>query len=435
MHPMSTNKELLERRNRAVARGVGTQHAIFAAKAAGAELWDVEGNRYIDLAAGIAVNNVGHNHPKVLKAVREQLEKFSHPCFQVTPYEVYVRLAERLNALAPGASPKKTIFLTTGAEAVENAVKIARFHTRRSGVVSFSGGFHGRTLLGMALTGKVAPYKSGFGPFPPDVYHLPFPVEYHGITAETSLKALDTLWKSDIEPARVAAIIIEPVQGEGGFYPAPAGFLESLRTICDEHGILLIVDEIQTGFARTGRLFAVEYAGIEPDLITVAKSLGGGLPIAGVIGKAEVMDAPGPGGLGGTYGGPPVGCAAGLAVLDIIEEERLCERALAIGEIIAAWGAGLQGAADCVGDVRVLGAMCAIELVKEGDADQPDAELTRAVVAEALKNGVVLLSCGTRGNVIRFLPPLVIGDALLRDALAVVRKTVLALGDKLRKAS
>ncbi|MCI0518097.1 MAG: 4-aminobutyrate--2-oxoglutarate transaminase [Woeseiaceae bacterium] len=432
---MSTNKQLLDRRNAAVARGVGTQHTVFAQKALGAEIWDVEGNRYIDLATGIAVNNVGHNHPKVIAAVREQLEKFCHPCFQVTPYEVYIRLAEKLNQLAPGTTPKKTLFLTTGVEAVENAIKIARYHTRRTGIIAFSGAFHGRTMMGMALTGKVAPYKAGFGPFPPDVYHIPYPIEYHGKTAEASLKALDALFKSDIEPSRIAAMIIEPVQGEGGFYAAPTSFLRTLRDICDEHGIVFIADEIQSGFARTGKWFAIEHAGIEPDLMTVAKSLGGGLPLSGVVGKASIMDAPMPGGLGGTYGGPPVGCAAGLAVIDVIESEKLCDRAVAIGRKIASWGASLQKATDCVGDVRTTGAMCAIELVKDGDADQPDADLTKAILAEALKKGVILLSCGARGNVIRFLPALVISDKLLDEALSLVRETIIGLSNNLRKAS
>jgi 4-aminobutyrate aminotransferase / (S)-3-amino-2-methylpropionate transaminase / 5-aminovalerate transaminase len=432
---MSTNKQLLERRNAAVARGVGTQHTVFAQKALGAEIWDVEGNRYIDLASGIAVNNVGHNHPKVIAAVKAQLENFCHPCFQVTPYEVYIRLAERLNELAPGPTPKKTLFLTTGVEAVENAIKIARYHTKRTGVIAFSGAFHGRTMMGMALTGKVAPYKAGFGPFPPDIYHIPYPIEYHGKTAEASLQALDALFKSDIEPSRIAAMIIEPVQGEGGFYAAPVSFLQALRKICDEHGIVLIADEIQSGFARTGKWFAVEHAGIEPDLMTVAKSIGGGLPLSGVVGKASIMDAPLPGGLGGTYGGPPVGCAAGLAVIDIIENEKLCDRAMAIGKKIASWGALLQKSTDCVGDVRTTGAMCAIELVKDGDADQPDADLTKAILAEALKKGVILLSCGARGNVIRFLPALVISDKLLDEALSQVREAIIGLSNQLRKAS
>ena len=432
---MASNKALTERRAAAIPAGVANLHKVFAARAKNAELWDVEGNRYIDLAAGIAVLNVGHNHPRVVAAVREQLEHFAHTCFQVTPYEVYLRLAERLNALAPGSTPKKTLFLTTGAEAVENAVKIARYHTHRSGIVSFAGAFHGRTMMGMALTGKVAPYKAGFGPFPGDVYHIPYPIEYHGKKESESLQALDDLFHSDIEPTRLAAIIIEPVQGEGGFYAAPASFLRALRALCDQHGILLIADEVQTGFGRTGKMFAIEHAGIEADLITVAKSLGGGLPISGVIGKASIMDSVPPGGLGATYGGPPVGCAAGLAVLDVIEAENLCERAVAIGKRILAWGDKLQRSNDCVGQVRAVGAMAAIELVKLGDADQPDADLTKAIVAQALQKGVILLSCGARGNVIRFLPPLTIADALLDEALDKVRDVILGLAGNVRKAS
>jgi 4-aminobutyrate aminotransferase / (S)-3-amino-2-methylpropionate transaminase / 5-aminovalerate transaminase len=432
---MASNKALTERRAAAIPAGVANLHKVFAARAKNAELWDVEGNRYIDLAAGIAVLNVGHNHPQVVAAVREQLEHFAHTCFQVTPYEVYLKLAERLNALAPGSTPKKTLFLTTGAEAVENAVKIARYHTRRSGIVSFAGAFHGRTMMGMALTGKVAPYKAGFGPFPGDVYHIPYPIEYHGKKESESLQALDDLFHSDIEPTRIAAIIIEPVQGEGGFYAAPASFLRALRALCDQHGILLIADEVQTGFGRTGKMFAIEHAGIEADLITVAKSLGGGLPISGVIGKASIMDSVPPGGLGATYGGPPVGCAAGLAVLDVIESENLCERAVDIGKRILAWGDKLQRSTDCVGQVRAVGAMAAIELVKMGDADQPDADLTKAIVAEALQKGVILLSCGARGNVIRFLPPLTIADALLDEALDKVRDVILGLAGNVRKAS
>jgi 4-aminobutyrate aminotransferase / (S)-3-amino-2-methylpropionate transaminase / 5-aminovalerate transaminase len=432
---MATNQQLTARRQSAIPRGVSNLHSIFASRSRNAELWDVEGRRYIDLAAGIAVLNVGHNHPKVLEAVREQLEHFTHTCFQVVPYEPYVRLAERLNELAPGSTPKKTIFLTTGAEAIENAVKIAKYHTRRTGVVSFSGAFHGRTMMGLALTGKVAPYKAGFGPFPGDVYHIPYPITYHGTTSRQSLRALDDLFRSDIEPSRIAALIIEPVQGEGGFYAAPPEFLRSLRDICNDHGILFIADEVQTGFARTGRLFAIEHAGIEADLMAVAKSLGGGFPISGVIGKADIMDSVPPGGLGATYGGPPVGCAAGLAVLDIIEQEQLCERARAIGERIKGWGARLQTKTGCVGDVRTTGAMAAIELVTDGDADRPDPELTKAVVHETIGHGVILLSCGARGNVIRFLPPLTISDQLLDEALGVVGEVILGLAGGVRKAS
>lgn len=431
---MSRNEELLRLRETAVPRGVKNLHGIFAERAQNAEVWDVDGRRYIDLAAGIAVLNVGHNHPKVVAAVREQLDKYAHTCFQVLPYEPYLRLAERLNRLAPGPSPKRTLFLTTGAEAVENAVKIAKYYTRRTGVIAFSGAFHGRTLLGMTLTGKVSPYKAGFGSLAPDVFHVPYPIAYHGGSSAQSLAALEDLFRSDIGPERVAALIIEPVQGEGGFYPAPPEFLRALRDLCTEHGIVMIADEVQTGFARTGRLFAVEHAGIEPDIVTVAKSLGGGLPIAGVIAKAEIVDAVPPGGLGATYGGPPVGCAAGLAVLDVIEEENLCARANALGERIVAWGRELARATPSVGDVRAQGAMAAIELVHDRDANRPDPDLTRAIVAEALGRGVILLSCGARGNVIRFLPPLTIGEDLLEDALGIVRDVVLELGQRARKA-
>jgi 4-aminobutyrate aminotransferase/(S)-3-amino-2-methylpropionate transaminase len=432
---VTTNKELLLIRENETPRGVGTQTNVFADKARNAELWDVEGNRYIDLAAGIAVVNTGHNHPQVVQAVRAQLERFSHTCFQVAPYDVYVQLAARLNEAAPGDTQKKTIFLTTGAEAVENSVKIARKYTGRSAIIAFSGAFHGRTMMGMALTGKVVPYKTGFGPFPAEVFHVPFPIEYHGVSVEDSLDAIETLFKSDVEPSRVAAIIVEPVQGEGGFYPAPAEFMQALRRICDEHGIVMIVDEVQSGFGRTGSLFASEQAGIEPDLMPVAKSLAGGFPLSGVIGKAEIMDSVPPGGLGGTYGGSALGCAAGLAVLDVIEKENLCEKSRAIGRQIGEWAAGLQAGSDVIGDIRISGAMCAIELVRDGNPDSPDPELTREIAAHALGDGVLLLTCGVRANVIRFLPPLTIEPELLAEALDVVGNTIRKLSGTIRRAS
>ena len=432
---MTTNQALLAKREAETPRGLGTQTTVFSDRALNAEIWDVEGNRYIDLAAGIAVTNTGHNHPKVIAAVEAQLKRFSHTCFQVTPYDVYVELATRLNKLAPGSTPKKTIFLTTGAEAVENSVKIARRHTGRSAVVAFSGAFHGRTMMGMALTGKVVPYKVGFGPFPAEVFHVPFPIDYHGVSMQDSLAALDKLFKADVEPSRIAAMIIEPVQGEGGFYPVPSGFLKTLREICDEHGIIMIVDEIQTGFGRTGQLFAVEHAGVEPDLMTVAKSLAGGFPLSGVIGKADIMDSVEPGGLGGTYAGSPLGCAAGLAVLDVIEAEQLCEKAQAIGTQIKGWAERLQSDTHCIGDIRITGAMCAIEIVDDNDADRPNAELTKAIAAEATKRGVILLTCGVRGNVIRFLPPLTIGEKLMDEALDVLGAVIRDLAGEIRKAS
>jgi 4-aminobutyrate aminotransferase / (S)-3-amino-2-methylpropionate transaminase / 5-aminovalerate transaminase len=412
---LTSNAELHARRQQAVPRGISNSLAVYAEHAANAEIWDVEGRRYIDFASGISVLNTGHVHPKVSAAIARQLQKLTHTCFQVTPYESYITLAEALNALAPGASPKKTIFLTTGAEAVENALKIARFHTARSGVIAFSGGFHGRTLACISLTGKVQPYKAGFGPMLPEIYHLPYPMPYHGITVEHSLQALEQLFKADVDPQRVAAIIIEPVLGEGGFYAAPAELLRRLRTLCDTHGIVLIADEIQCGFGRTGRMFAIEHSGVEPDLITIAKSVAGGVPLSAVTGRAEIMDSPGPGGLGGTFAGSPLGCAAGLAVLEVMREERLLQRAQDIGRFLSSRLKGLQVRFACVGEVRSLGAMVAVELVKNGRADSPDADLTKALVQAAGRQGLVILSCGVYSNVIRFLAPLTISDALLKE--------------------
>ncbi|MGQ0835218.1 MAG: 4-aminobutyrate--2-oxoglutarate transaminase [Gammaproteobacteria bacterium] len=412
---MSSNRELHERRAAAVPRGVSNSLAVYAERAVNAELWDVEGTRYVDFASGIAVLNTGHVHPKIKDAIAAQLEKLTHACFQVTPYEGYVALAEGLNAAAPGTTPKKTIFLTTGAEAVENAIKIARFHTKRSAVIAFTGGFHGRTLACISLTGKVQPYKVGFGPMLPEVFHLPFPTAFHGVTVDDAMNALAELFKADVDPARVAAIIIEPVLGEGGFYIAPPELLRRLRAVCDEHGIVLIADEIQSGFARTGRMFAIEHSGVEPDLMTIAKSVAGGVPLSAVIGKAAIMDAPGPGGLGGTFAGSPLACAAGLAVLEVIREERLAERAQRIGHFMTSRLKGLQARFPCIGEVRGLGAMVAVELVKNRRPDAPDADLTKAIVQAAGRRGLILLSCGLYSNVIRFLAPLTIPDAQLKE--------------------
>lgn len=423
-----SNQSLHERRAAAMAQGQGALHPVYVSRARNAEIWDVDGNRLIDLGAGIAVNNTGHNHPRIQAAVQAQVEQFSHTCLMVTPYESAVDLAEKLNQIAPGPSPKKSIFVTTGAEAVENCVKIARSHTGRPGVIAFKGGFHGRTNLTMGLTGKVKPYKAGFGPFPADIFHAPYPNAYHGVTVEESLAALDDLFLCDIEPDRVAAIIIEPVQGEGGFYAAPTELMQALRKRCDDHGILLIADEIQTGFARTGRMFATEYAGVEPDLMTMAKGIAGGFPIAAVVGKAEIMDSPGPGGLGGTYGGSPIGCAAALAVLEVIQEENLCQRALEIGDRMTARLRQLQERFPSrIGDVRNLGAMIAMELVVDGDVNRPDPELTRALISEAAANGLILLSCGIRGNVVRFLPALTIPDELIDESMDILDRSLAAL--------
>jgi 4-aminobutyrate aminotransferase/(S)-3-amino-2-methylpropionate transaminase len=417
---MPTNADLARRRTAAIPRGVGNLLQVYAEHASNAEIWDVEGRRYIDFASGIAVLNTGHQHPRVQAAVAAQLAKLSHTCFQVTPYENYVALAERLNEIVPGAGPKKTIFLTTGAEAIENAVKIARHHTKRSAVIAFGGAFHGRTLACMSLTGKVQPYKAGFGAMLPDVFHAPFPIDYHGVSVAQALAALDNLFKADVDPQRVAAILVEPVQGEGGFYIAPPEFLQALRTLCDRHGIVFIVDEVQTGFARTGRMFAIEHSGVEPDLVTLAKSLAGGLPLAAVVGKAEIMDSPAPGGLGGTYAGSPLGCAAGLAVLEVIESEQLCARAEHLGAAVRARLVDLQSRWPCIGEVRGLGAMVAMELVKDRRPDAPDAELTKALVQAAGRRGLVLLSCGVHANVIRFLMPLTTPDAILAEGLAIL---------------
>jgi len=417
-----TNAQWQVRKQAAIARGQGNIAAVYIDRAENAEMWDVEGKRYIDFGTGIAVCSTGHSNPKVVDAVQKQLQRFSHTCVMVTPYDSAVELAEKLNELAPGPTPKKSIFVTTGAEAVENCVKIARAHTGRRGVIAFNGGFHGRTLLAMGLTGKITPYKNLFGPFPGEIFHVPYPIDYHGVTVEDSLKALEMLFKVDIAPTDVAAIIVEPVQGEGGFYPAPNEFMQVLRKLCDEHGIVLIADEIQTGFARTGKFFCCEYADVEPDLMTVAKGVAGGFPLAAVVGKADIMDAPLPGGLGGTYGGSPIGCAAALAVIEVIAEENLVERAGQIGALFAERLKGLQQQyPDIVGDIRAdRGAMIAMELVKNGDAEQPDADLTKAIVGLAYQKGLVLLSCGVRGNVIRFLPALTISDELINEGLDIL---------------
>lgn len=416
-------QELAARRSAAVARGVGVATQVYAERAENAEIWDAEGRRYIDFAAGIAVVNTGHRHPKVMAAVRDQLEKFTHTCHQVAPYENYVALAERLNALTPGDFAKKTIFVTTGAEAVENAVKIARAFTGRAGVVAFSGAFHGRTFLGMALTGKVAPYKAAFGPMIGDVHRIPFPTEIGGVTVAESLRALERLFKTDVEPSRVAAIILEPVQGEGGFYPAPPELIRALREICDRHGIVFIADEIQTGFARTGRLFAMERYGVAPDLTTMAKGLGGGFPIAAVTGKAEIMDAAGPGGLGGTYAGNPVAVAAAHAVLDVIEEEGLCARAEALGARLRQRLESLRASVPQIAEVRGPGLMAAVEFKIPGEG-APNPAFAEAVRLKALEKGLILLTCGVYGDVIRFLPPLTVGEETFVEALDILEASV-----------
>jgi 4-aminobutyrate aminotransferase/(S)-3-amino-2-methylpropionate transaminase len=420
------NIDLLARRQAAIPRALTHATSVFAHHARNAEIWDVEGRRYVDFAGGIAVLNTGHCHPRVIAAATEQMGRFTHTCVQVLAYEPYVALAERLNALAPFTGPARTIFFTTGAEAVENSIKIARAATGRSGVIAFAGSFHGRTILTSALTGKTLPYKRGFGPFPAEIYHLPFPIAHHNVTVAESLKALDFLFRADIEPSRVAAIIIEPVQGEGGFYEAPAELLVALRRICDQHGILLIADEVQSGFARTGKMFGIEHSGVQPDLVTVAKSLAGGFPLSGVIGREAVMQAAEPGGLGGTYAGNPIACAAALAVLDVIEDERLLERAVVVGDRIKARVAEIAHRNDTlpIGAIRGPGAMVGFEIFRERGGTDPDPDATKRVTARALEHGLVLLSCGVFGNVIRILVPLTVQDDVLEEGLGMLESAL-----------
>ena len=425
---MTDNADFLARRAAAVPRGVSTAAPIFIERAENAELWDVEGRRYIDFAGGIAVLNVGHRNPKVMAAVNAQLERYTHLAFQVTAYEPYIVLAERLNALAPFDGPAKTIFFTTGAEAVENTIKIARAATGRSAVIAFTGAFHGRTMLSMALTGKVSPYKKQFGPSAPEVYHLPFPASHLGVSVEDSLKALSYLFAADADPSRVAAIILEPVQGEGGFNLAPPELLRALREICDEHGIVLIADEVQTGFARTGKMFGIEHSGVEPDLMAVAKSMAGGFPLSGVIGRKELMDFVEPGGLGGTYSGSPVACAAALAVLDVIEEENLLDRADAIGARIRSRVARLAERNDIVpiDALRGPGAMIGFDIVKSRGGGEPDGATAKRVTSLALAEGLVLLNAGVHGQTIRILTPLTASDELVDEGLDCMERALVA---------
>ena len=419
------NSEIDVRRTKILPRGVGIMCSFYAAKAENATIWDVEGNQYTDFGCGIAVLNTGHKHPVINAAIQSQLEKFTHTAFQVIPYESYISLAERISSLAPISGDKKIAFFSTGAEAVENAVKIARSYTGRSGLISFSGAFHGRTHMGLALTGKNTPYKIGFGPFPAGVHHIPFPADLLGVSIEDCLDSLDRLFKSDIDPQNVAAIIIEPIQGEGGFYVTPKELLSKLRRICDQHGILLIIDEIQTGFGRTGKMFALEHYGIEPDLITIAKSLAGGMPLSGVCGKAIVMDGPAPGGLGGTYAGNPLAIASAHAVLDVIKAEDLCNRSVMLGEKLVKMLKKEQESIHQIAEVRGLGSMIAIEM-RDPSTKEPAPELVTKIQKAALSKGLILLTCGVYSNVIRFLYPLTIPmdqfDKALNDLRSSIRE-------------
>jgi 4-aminobutyrate aminotransferase len=418
----SQNEQLMARKAAATPRGVGVMGSFFAERAQGAELWDVQGQRYIDFAGGIAVMNVGHGHPRVLAAIEAQLKRFTHTCYQVVPYEGYIALAEKLNQLTPGTHAKKTAFFSTGAEAIENAIKIARAHTKRSGVIAFGGAFHGRSMFAVALTGKVQPYKAGFGPFPPEIYHAPFPC--HCASLDEVKRAVQHLFKADIEPSRVAAIVFEPVQGEGGFNVIRAEAVRWLRALCDEHGIVLIADEIQTGFGRTGKLFAMEHFGVEPDLMTIAKSLAAGVPLSAVTGRAEIMDAPAPGGLGGTYAGNPLAIAAAHAVIDVMRDEQLPERGARLGGQLQATLNALRPRVPSIADVRGLGAMVAVEF--NDAAGQPDAAFTKRVQAEALRRHLILLTCGVDANVLRFLFPLTIAEPVFDEALGLLSESLLA---------
>jgi 4-aminobutyrate aminotransferase len=418
----SKNEQLMARKAAATPRGVGVMGTFFAERALGAELWDAEGRRFIDFAGGIAVMNVGPGHPKVVAALQAQLERFTHTCYQVVPYESYIALAEKLNQLTPGKHAKKTALFSTGAEAVENAIKIARSYTRRSGVIAFGGAFHGRSMFAVSLTGKVQPYKAGFGPFPPEIYHAPFPC--HCASLDEVKKAVQHLFKADIEPSRVAAIIFEPVQGEGGFNVIQAEAVRWLRALCDEHGIVLIADEVQTGFGRTGRMFAMEHFGVLPDLMTIAKSLAAGMPLSAVTGRAEIMDAPAPGGLGGTYAGNPMAVAAAHAVIDVMRDEQLPDRGARLGDQLKGVLEGLRPRVPQIADVRGLGAMVAVEFADARGT--PDADFTRRVQAEALKRQLILLTCGVNANVVRFLFPLTTSQAVFDEAMGVLTESLLA---------
>ena len=414
-------------RGRYVPRGLANTHSIFAARAEGTRLWDVDGKEYLDFTSGIGVLNTGHRHPLVVRAVRDQLDRLMHTCFQVTMYEPYVELAARLCALVGGADTHKAVLFTTGAEGIENAVKIARAYTRRSAVVAFSGGFHGRSLLALTMTASSPTYRQNFGPFAADVYHSPYPDEYRGWTTDAAIAALEELFSTEVMPDHVAAVVIEPELGEGGFIPAPAAFLQRLRAITERHGIVLVADEVQTGFGRTGAMFGYQHAGIEPDLVVMAKSLAAGLPLSAVVGTAAIMDAPLAGGLGGTYGGNPLACASALAVLDVFETEGLVARAVAIGDQIRTALLRLQARLPRIGDVRGLGAMLAIELVADPATRAPDAEFAQRIIDQARERGLLLLKCGPHKNVVRLLPPLTATAEEITSGVAMLEAAVLDL--------
>jgi 4-aminobutyrate aminotransferase/(S)-3-amino-2-methylpropionate transaminase len=415
--PGPRSREILERERAAVAHPLIVHEPIVADRARGSTITDVDGNTFVDFVGGVGVANVGHNHPRVLEAIAEQADRFLHTDYTVVPYEGYVELAERLGAVVPIAGETRAAFFNAGAEAVENAVKLARLYTKRQAVIAFEGAFHGRTWMALTMTSKTSPYKQGLGPFAPEVYRAPYPNAYRGPDAATALEALERLFTTHVSPEHVAAVVFEPQQGEGGFLPAPAEFVQGLRRVCDENGIVLVADEVQTGFARTGRMFAMEHFGVEPDLVVVAKSIAGGLPLSGVVGRATIMDHPHRGAIGGTFIGNPVALAAALAVLDVFEEEQLVDRAQLLGDAVRARMLDWQSRWPRIGDVRGLGAMLAIELVRDAATKEPAPELVEAVIAEALQRGLLLLKAGVDGNCIRVLCPLTTSDAELDDGL------------------
>jgi 4-aminobutyrate aminotransferase / (S)-3-amino-2-methylpropionate transaminase / 5-aminovalerate transaminase len=417
--PGPKSRAILERKARVVADPLSIYAPVVIAEAHGATLTDVDGNTFIDFTGGVGCLNVGHSHPRVVEAAQSQLEQFSHTDFTIVPYEVYVELAERLTELAPVRKPAKAAFFNAGTEAVENAVKFARAYTKRPAVLAFEGGFHGRTMLSLTMTSKTHPYKAGLGPFAPEIYRVPFAQDYRGPSTDEALSAVERAFTTEVAAEQVAALVVEPVQGEAGFLPAPRDFLVGLRRICDEHGIVFVVDEVQTGFGRTGRMFATDHYGIEADLMTVAKSIAAGLPLSGVIGAAEIMDAPGDSAIGGTYVGNPVAQAAALAVLDVIEEEGIVERAAELGESMRRHMLGWQERFPAIGDVRGLGAMLAIELVADRETKHPAPDLASAVVTEAASRGLLLLKAGIYSNCIRVLSPLTLSDEELDEALSV----------------
>ncbi|MED5459853.1 MAG: 4-aminobutyrate--2-oxoglutarate transaminase, partial [Pseudomonadota bacterium] len=414
-----SNAELNELKQKYVAAGAASPATAFADRAENAEIWDADGNRFIDFAGGIGVLNVGHRHPKVVAAVKAQLDKVMHTCQTVMPYEGYVKVAEKLSHIVPVRGHAKVMLANSGAEALENAVKIARAATGRSNVICFDGGYHGRTFYTMAMNGKVAPYQTDFGPMPGTVFRAPYPVPYHGVSEDEAIRGLKMTLKTDANPKDTAAIILEPVLGEGGFYPAPTSFLKKIREICDEHGMLMIIDEVQSGFGRTGKMFAIEHSGVEPDMMTMAKSMADGMPISAIVGTDKVMDASGPNSLGGTYTGSPTACAAALAVMEVFEEENILEKSQALGDKLAARFNEWQGKFDCIDHVRNMGAMAAFELVNNKTDRTPNPELAAALCKKAREEGLILLSCGMYGNTIRFLMPVTIEDDVLNEGLDI----------------